>query len=154
MKDDDQILPGKLLKNVANELLRHYEAILRPYGLGAAGAPVLYYLSMGIANTQSALAELTHVEQPSMAQCLARLERDGLIVRVASHQDKRVREIQLTDTAKAIVPDVAIKLSHLNDRILAGFSPQETTQLRHLLKRILHNLLLEQSNSSTTNETP
>ena len=145
MMDDDQILPGKLLKNIANELLRQYEAILRPYGLGAAGAPVLYYLSTGTANTQSALAELMQVEQPSMAQCLSRLERDGLIVRVHSTQDKRIREIQLTDTAKAIVPDVAEELSRLNDRILAGFAPEEVTIFRQLLGRVLHNLLTEYS---------
>lgn len=144
MKDDDQILPGKLLKNVANELLRQYEAILRPYGLGAAGAPVLYYLNMGIANTQSALAELTHVEQPSMAQCLSRLERDGLIERVASAQDKRIRVIQLTDAAKAIIPDITAELGRFNDRMLTDFSPEETNLLRHMLQRVLANLLTQQ----------
>lgn len=146
MNNDDDILPGKLLKIVANELLRQYEAILRPYGLGAAGIPVLNCLDLGIANTQSALAEVLQVEQPSMAQCLSRLERDGFIVRVATQaHDKRIKEVQLTDSAKAIIPEAKARLRQLNDRAMADFSEAETQQLRQLLKRIHHNLITDET---------
>ncbi|MFI5519869.1 MarR family winged helix-turn-helix transcriptional regulator [Streptomyces platensis] len=54
---------------------------LRPLGLTFAQMPVLAALSKADALSQKELAGLARIEQPSMAQLLARMDRDGLIRR-------------------------------------------------------------------------
>jgi DNA-binding MarR family transcriptional regulator len=49
--------------------------------------------------TQKDLAHLAQIEQPTMAQLLARMERDGLIRRSPNPQDSRSSLISLTPQA-------------------------------------------------------
>ncbi len=68
------------LVNWAARLLTHaLERRLK--GSSAGSMPVFFSLIDGGAQTQKALAHWAAVEQPTMANTLARMERDGLIAR-------------------------------------------------------------------------
>jgi MarR family transcriptional regulator for hemolysin len=78
---------------------RIVDAQLRELGFAMSQLPVLIVLKQGKPMPQAELARIARVEQSSMAQLLNRMERDGLVERVADPTDKRSRLISLTDLA-------------------------------------------------------
>jgi MarR family transcriptional regulator, transcriptional regulator for hemolysin len=113
---------------------------LKPLGFGVGHLPVLVALQNGQASTQRDLARFAKIEQPPMAQMLARMERDGLIQRVSDPDDRRSQRITLTEAAEARLPEAIAALLQGNRDALDGFTDDETAQFVSLLKRVIANL--------------
>src|SRR5262249_50072014 len=93
--------PGHLISLAARGFARLSEARLKPLGFGVGHLPVLVALQDGRASRQRDLARFAKIEQPPMAQMLARMERDGLIQRAPDPADGRSSRIALTEVAEA-----------------------------------------------------
>jgi MarR family transcriptional regulator for hemolysin len=132
--------PAPLINMASRALTRIAERRLRPFGVSAGQVPVLYLLRDGRAMSQKDLARCMHVEQPSMAQMLARMERDGLIRRTPDRDDGRSSLISLTKAAIAKLPGLRKELHAGQEEMVAGFSDAEITNLCDLLRRLNHNL--------------
>lgn len=135
--------PGYLV-NRASRLFRNFSnGRLKEMGLGDGQVPVLMTLSDGEPATQKELAKKAGVEQPTMAQMLARMERDDLIERWADPEDGRSSLVQLTRQAMDHIPAVIMTLQAANEVALRGFSEAESRQLTELLGRAVANLEAE-----------
>jgi MarR family transcriptional regulator, transcriptional regulator for hemolysin len=132
--------PGHLISLAARGFARLSEARLRPLGFGVGHLPVLVALRDGRASTQRDLASFAKIEQPPMAQMLARMERDGLIERAPDPKDGRSSRVTLTEVAEARLPDAIAVLVRGNHEVLGGFTEEEAGQLVDLLKRLIGNL--------------
>ena len=132
--------PGHLISLAARGFTRLSEARLKPLGFGVGHVPVLVALQNGEASTQRDLARFARIEQPPMAQMLARMERDGLIRRTPDPADGRRSRIALTETALARLPDAIAALLRGNREVLDGFTEAEAAQLVVLLTRLIANL--------------
>jgi DNA-binding MarR family transcriptional regulator len=132
--------PGHLVSLAARGFARLAEARLKPLGFGVGHLPVLVALRDGEASTQRDLARFARIEQPPMAQMLARMERDGLIRRTPDPNDGRSQRVFLTDTALARLPEAITVLFQGNRDALEGFSEREAEQFLNLLTRLLANL--------------
>ena len=140
MDDDVLSTPGHLISLAARGFARLSEARLKPLGFGVGHLPVLVALKKGSASTQRDLARFAKVEQPPMAQMLARMERDGLILRTPDPADGRSSHIVLTEQAQARMPEALEVLFQGNREALDGFTEEETKQLASLLTRVIANL--------------
>jgi MarR family transcriptional regulator for hemolysin len=89
MDSDALSTPGRLFSLAARGFARLSEARLKPLGFGVGHLPVLAALQDRQASTQRDLARFAKIEQPSMAQALARMERDGMIQRAPDPADGR-----------------------------------------------------------------
>ncbi|MBP0618290.1 MarR family winged helix-turn-helix transcriptional regulator [Jiella mangrovi] len=132
--------PGHLTSVAARGFARLSEARLKPLGFGVGTLPVLVALEEGRVKTQRDLARFARIEQPSMAQMLARMERDGLILRTPDPTDGRSSRVALTESARARLPEACAVLSQGNDEALAGFTETEAEVFISLLKRLIGNL--------------
>jgi DNA-binding MarR family transcriptional regulator len=132
--------PGHLISLAARGFARLSEARLKPLGFGVGHLPVLVALRDGRAGTQRDLARFAKVEQPPMAQMLARMERDGLILRTPDPADGRSSRITLTKLAEARMPDAVAVLLRGNQEALRGFTDEEAGLLVDLLTRLIANL--------------
>src|SRR5436309_15018606 len=92
---------GHLISLAARGFARLSETRLKPLGFGVGHLPVPVALRDGRASTQRDLARFAKIEQPPMAQMLARMERDGLIWRVPYRTDRLSSRITLTEKAAA-----------------------------------------------------
>jgi DNA-binding MarR family transcriptional regulator len=101
---------------------------------------VLVALRDGRASTQRDLARFAKIEQPPMAQMLARMERDGLIQRAPDPADGRSSRITLTEVAEARLPDAIAVLLRGNHEVLRNFTDEEVGLLVVLLTRLIANL--------------
>ncbi|MGQ7933920.1 MarR family winged helix-turn-helix transcriptional regulator [Paraburkholderia sp. D1E] len=102
--------------------------------------PVLVTLKKAGALSQADLVRLSEVEQSSMAQLLNRMERDGLVERVADPGDRRSRLISLTEGSARQLPLGKSVMEAASRQALAGFSTEEKAQLASLLSRVNANL--------------
>lgn len=132
--------PGYLIARAARGFARLSEARLRPLGFGVGAVPVLVTLREMQPTTQRDLARRLRVEQPPMAQMLARLERDGLIERRVDPGDTRSRLVTLTKAADVRLPEAIGAVMRGNAEALAGFTEEEEAQLIVLLERAIANL--------------
>jgi DNA-binding MarR family transcriptional regulator len=132
--------PGHLVGLAARGFARLSEARLKPLGFGVGHLPVLIALQNGRADTQRDLARFARIEQPSMAQMLARMERDGLIERNPDPGDGRSSRIVLTRVARARLPAACATLIEGNRDALEGFTEDEAEILVALLMRVIANL--------------
>jgi MarR family transcriptional regulator for hemolysin len=132
--------PGHLINRLSRLSLRWADVRFQRLGLAIAQMPVLNALKDGASSTQTALARVAHIEQPTMAQLLARMERDGLIRRTANPHDKRSALISLTPLALKKLPAARAILAEGNKEALQGFTEQEIETLSQLLLRVLKNL--------------
>ncbi|ACS54475.1 MULTISPECIES: MarR family winged helix-turn-helix transcriptional regulator [Rhizobium] len=140
MDDDVLSTPGHLVSLAARGFARLSESRLKPLGFGVGQLPVLVALQDGKASTQRDLARFARIEQPPMAQMLARMERDGLIKRTRDPADRRSSRIVLTKTAQERMPKAIAALFQGNREALAGFTDAEAGQLADLLTRLIDNL--------------
>lgn len=132
--------PGHYFSRIARGLARVGDARLRELGLATAQLPVLTALKDGARLSQIELARWAKVEQPTMAQMLARMERDGLIKREPDPRDKRSSLVSLTDAALARLPAGRAVLRQGNADMTKGLSRQEVDTLVSLLRRVLDNV--------------
>jgi len=132
--------PLKLLGRASRAFGRIADVALRDLGFATGQLPVLMNLKGGKALSQAELARIAQVEQPSMAQLLNRMERDGLVQRSADPADKRSRLVALTAEANARMPQAKVRMEALSAQMLAGFSPEESAQLVQFLARINDNI--------------
>src|SRR5580693_9705688 len=132
--------PGHLISLAARGFARLSEARLKPLGFGVGHLPVLVALQDGRASTQRDVARFAKIEQPPMAQMLARMERDGLIRRAPDPADGRSSRITLTEVAEARLPDAVATFLWGNREVLCGFTNEEAGLLIALLTRLIANL--------------
>ena len=90
--------------------------------------------------TQQELCEIVQVEQPTMANTLARMERDGLIVRQPHPKDGRKQLIYLTKKARSLEATLIESAQEVNANATAGLSEAERTGLMTLLAKVRTNL--------------
>lgn len=132
--------PGHLISLAARGFARLSESRLKPLGFGVGQLPVLVALQDGSASTQRDLARFAKIEQPPMAQMLARMERDGLIERTPNPEDGRSSRITLTIAAQERMPEAIMTLFQGNSEAMTGFTQAEEAQLVDLLTRLIANL--------------
>ena len=140
MDSDVLSTPGHLISLAARGFERLSELRLKPFGFGVGCVPVLVAVKEGQAQSQRDLARFAKVEQPSMAQMLARMERDQLVRRTPDPQDGRSRRVSLTELAHARLPQACAVLFQGNRDVLSDFTAEESAQLVALLTRLIANL--------------
>ena len=145
--------PGHLISLAARGFARLSEARLKPLGFGVGHLPVLVALREGRASTQRDLARFAKIEQPPMAQMLARMERDGPIQRSPDPADGRSHRITLTEAAEARLPDAVAVLLRGNQELLCDFTDEEAGLLVELLTRLIANLDRGASAEASTGST-
>lgn len=90
--------------------------------------------------SQKELRERIQVEQPTLANTLNRMERDGLIERRADPADKRRSFIYLTERAREVARTVIANAKAVNASATEGLSAQEKDMALSLLDHMIGNL--------------
>jgi len=129
---------------LANHMARLFAAGLqhriKPLGIAPAQFMVLLELWHQDGLTQHALHDRLDVEQATMANTLARMHRDGLITRTPSQDDKRARNIHLTDKARGLQGPAQAAARAQNDAALRGLSENQQAQLLKLMSQVIKTM--------------
>ncbi len=140
MSDFKQNSAGFLANHMARLFASALHRRIAPLGIAPAQFMVLLELWQRDERTQADLTAVLAVEQATMANTLARMERDGLIHKRPSETDKRSKLICLTPMALTLQEAAVGAASGVNAGALDGFSQQEQQQFLALMARVIRNL--------------
>ncbi|MGB7448635.1 MAG: MarR family winged helix-turn-helix transcriptional regulator [Ornithinimicrobium sp.] len=90
--------------------------------------------------TQGQLCERVEVEQPTMANTLARMERDDLITRVPDPLDRRRSLVRLTPRARDVQTALVAAAREVNTRATQGLTDDEVAALMSSIAAVIANL--------------
>ena len=127
-----------------NHLARLLEQALReriePLGVvpGQFAQLLALYEQDGL--TQAELCERVQIEQPTMANTLRRMERDGLIERVPDPADGRRSLVMLTAWARELEDDLVSAARAVNAAATEGLDEHDVTRFMTTLGAIIANL--------------
>lgn len=137
---DPSSAPTFWINQASRLLMRDFEAGLRPLGFGMAYIPVMALLAERGPLQQKDLVAAIGIEQPTMAALLARMERDGVVVRLPHPGDRRSKRFELTISARTRLPDAGRILGDVVDRALAGIGDTDRQAMLRTLRQVAVNL--------------
>ncbi|PVA11039.1 MarR family transcriptional regulator [Pelagivirga sediminicola] len=128
---------GYLANHIARLFARGLAARIKPLGLTTGTFPALLELWEKDGLTQKDLVARLDIEQATMANTLARMERDGLIVRRKDASDGRKQRVWLTERARGLQgPAIEAAIAE-NADALSGLTEEERRQFVSLMRKVI-----------------
>ncbi len=137
MEFEKQQSAGYLANHLARLFARNLQARIKPLGLSIGTFPALLVLWDSDGLTQRELTEQLDIEQPTMANTLARMERDGLVVRRKDPSDARAQRIWLTEKSRALQAPAVAAAVQVNSDALAMLSEGDREKLIALMREVI-----------------
>jgi DNA-binding MarR family transcriptional regulator len=136
------------------------QAELNAAGLGEVGHPMLLSIlssacdqdQEGKCHAQRDLADMMHISPSAVANSLKSLERGGYIRREPGVRDARRNQIIVTPKGVDAVTQCVQIFDRVSQKMMSGFSQQETEQLMGFQRRMLDNLLHDPQNQTKKEE--
>jgi MarR family transcriptional regulator, organic hydroperoxide resistance regulator len=132
----DDYLPY-LVARASHVILRDFHALLAPARMRVPEWRVLGTLSAGGGYTVGALARATLFKQPTLSKLLDRLERRGMVRRVAGDMDLRQARVELTLKGRKRIAPVVARARRREAVILKGFRSADIKAFKRLLKSFI-----------------
>jgi len=130
---------GGLLGRVKMAMSAAVDAELAPLDITAAQYVILMSIALGEADSASGLCKGMSYDPGAMTRMIDRLERRGLVRRVAHPNDRRAFNLELTDEGEAVYPKLRESVMKVLNGFLRGFTHQEARQLENFLQRMLES---------------
>ncbi len=89
---------------------------------------------------QRDLEKIIGIRRSTISGILKTMEKNGLIMRVGSQDDKRSKQIILTDKAYEISKHIATKLKEMNNEMVSGISEEDLAIFFKVIDQIKNNL--------------
>jgi len=113
---------------------------IKQYKVAVGQFPILVHLWEEQGITQKALCDLIRVEQPTLANTLKRMERDGLIKRIPDEGDKRQWRIYLTKRALDLKDVLQAESASVNKIIVGRMNETEQKEFMRLIRIVTSTL--------------
>ncbi|WOE32943.1 MULTISPECIES: MarR family transcriptional regulator [unclassified Acinetobacter] len=104
--------------------------------LGALSRPHVNEAGMSFSD----LTEYLGISRQSLDNILKRLEREGSVERVTSHEDKRAKNVALTPFGQQNWQDLQARFFQFYQQAMASFSLDDLASMIHLLNKVNHGL--------------
>ncbi|MEM8758503.1 MAG: MarR family transcriptional regulator [Planctomycetota bacterium] len=113
-----------------------FSRLFKQHGLSESGYNVLRIVRGGgeLGKTWTEIRDQLVVPAPDVTRLIARLEREGLLCRERSINDRRVVRVQLTETGRARLDEVDPRVIGLHRGQLGHLSGAELDRLSRLLE--------------------
>lgn len=132
------VINGMASTAVARRLQKHF----RQAGLEITIEQwsILYHLWKNDGLSQQELCNRTFRDKPSITRLVDNLEKQQLVQRVASREDRRINLVYLTDAALALQEQTIQLANQTMDEALAGVNKDDIEVVKNVLQRVYDNL--------------
>lgn len=131
---------GYLLRRVHKLSVARMEPTLEEMGVGMTQWVVLSLVDNGIATTCRGLSRNMGHDSGAMSRLVDQLETGGLLARVRDDADRRVSNLVLTETGKAVLTRSAPPVIAVWNDILRDIAPEDVSRTIATLAKILGQL--------------
>lgn len=107
--------------------------------LTPAQSIVMRHLVVEDGASQARLASMSGKDNPSITRILDNMEKQGIVVRERSAEDRRVLKVFLTSKAQRILVQIEPAFGEIADKMFKGFSKDEVEQFRSMCRRVALN---------------
>ena len=111
-------------------------AVLKELGVCGGQVPYLLRLCRCPGISQEELARALYFNKSTVTRQIAALERQGLVRRELSPEDRRRQLVYPTERALEIAPKIREMVCGWNDYLLADLTEEERLQLQALMERV------------------
>ena len=129
--------PGHYIRRLHQISVAIFLQETEPFGV----TPVQYAALQTVGNhpgiDQRTLARTIGLDTSTIAGVIDRLELRGLLVRNASLEDRRVRQLTLTDEARQLLTEVAPSMLKAQQLILVPLSSQDQAEFIRMLRQLV-----------------
>jgi len=136
----DDLQPGidayVILRRTTDAVSRYVETELGEWGVTTAQYGVLLHLLKGEPLSLTDLSGRIFRSNSTLTSLIDRMERDGLVARVAHENDRRVTTVELTPRGKELLLEIRGHHRPYLAAMMSCLSPEELTQFSELLNKI------------------
>ncbi|WP_125769826.1 MarR family winged helix-turn-helix transcriptional regulator [Companilactobacillus furfuricola] len=115
------------------------EKDLRPYGVTRSQWIALYFIHETPKITQKELADKMSIKEPSIVRLIQRLESEGLLNRIQDENDKRNKQLQLTEKGDEKCLDLLPVAEDFKNHTVQGISEQDLETCIKVLNQMVEN---------------
>jgi DNA-binding MarR family transcriptional regulator len=134
-----------ILHHISNTYYELTTAFERHIGMTRARWAILNRLSREESLTQTALAQLLHVDAAAVTRQVKQLESEGLVTRWSAPEDNRFTVVALTAQGREFVEKQRVARDEFERIVTAGMSAEEIDHMRRCLLHMRHNLEMLES---------
>jgi MarR family transcriptional regulator, transcriptional regulator for hemolysin len=138
--EDDKRNFGILLHDVARMMRVGYDRRMKPLGLTRSQWWVLNRLYFLEGTWQSELASELDIEKATLGRLLDRLEEKGWVVRKPDPEDRRAKQVFLTEKVEPTMRIMREQAADTNAEALASLSAEEKEKMIELLLKVRGDL--------------
>ena len=131
-----------LIKRVSDNLNKFTNTQKRDAKLSFSQIRVITYLkeNQSEKKAQKDIERFLGVSHPTVVGIIQTLEAKGYLYSVTDQGDKRVKNLYLTEQGEECLSNTQVQRACVEEKVLNGFSEDDTKTLRDLLVRVLDNL--------------
>lgn len=140
MQANEQI--GLLLKVIHDAISMTANSQLKEFDLTFTQMQVLFFLNNkgGEDISQKDIEQYFHVKHTTVIGLLRRLESKGFVTTFTNSQDKRVRNVEITEKGKAVQETIGDQRSELEAKLVKGLSLKQIQELKAMLNVLYDNI--------------
>ncbi len=133
---------GTLVKCITNEYEKQYNHLLGKSGLTASQATVLKYLYETKKEyvNQKDIEDYLKLPNPTVTGLLKRLDEKGYVLVVPNMQDKRKKNVYLTEQAIDMQKKIDQSRKKMERAMVRGMKKNEVECLKKYLEKVLYNI--------------
>lgn len=131
---------GYVVNRLGRLLARALERRLSEFGVPMGQFPVLLILWEEEGLTQTEIARRLNFEQPTIANTLKRMERDGLVTTAPDPTSQRRVLVFLTERARGLETPLTAAAQGINRRVCAKLPPQDVQALFSTMAKLAGEL--------------
>jgi MarR family transcriptional regulator for hemolysin len=131
---------GYQINRLNHALERCMNAILLPFHLTYSQWQVLVWLKCSATQSQTELASKMHIEPPTLAGILDRMERDGWLHREQDPDDRRRNILRIDPRVDAHWESLQDSYAALEAKALSGIHEEDLAVAKRVILRMLRNL--------------
>lgn len=114
--------------------------MLKDSGVYFGQPPILDFLEKNGVCTQNELAKALEVSPASIAVSIKRMQKNGVVEKIADDNDLRCNRISLTEKGRELTREMHRKFDQIDKIMFADFDENELATLKGYLDRIYNNL--------------
>lgn len=130
---------GYNVRRANNSVLTALARVLKPFGLSRVPYSALSVIIETPGLRLADLSTVLSIDRPNMVLILNDLERDGLITRTRSTEDRRAFQIHATQKGMRLGIEANAAVKIFDADITAGMTNDERQQVRRLLQEVEKN---------------
>ncbi|MFE3195751.1 MarR family winged helix-turn-helix transcriptional regulator [Nocardia sp. NPDC059240] len=131
---------GLALARTAKTVGRAFDSTLAAAGGSMPVWLILLTLKTQNLGNQRELAKAVGIEGATLTHHLNAMEGDGLVIRRRDPANRRVHQVELTESGESLFRRLAGAATAHDQRLRAGLSDDEISVLTDLLDRMQHNM--------------